>query len=167
MEYCHNYQGVPSLTHNNKELLVNLMSTLSLSISVDAHNSARYVVKHTTSKIESTDKSVFQRIGLAYRLADFVAYSYPSNRYASKADFVGDMLHLGFSRCHSEELLRAKKWDARMTLVWSYLDPTERELSQALDYSELENYWPNLDFLELDCTSPYRTTEDYFVTTPM
>ena len=73
------------------------------------------------------------------------------------------MLNLGFSKTQSEALLNAKRWDARMALAWSHLTPAERKMAKKLDYAEYENYWPELDFLELDCSSSGKKTEDPLV----
>ncbi|WP_156343174.1 hypothetical protein [Pseudomonas sp. NBRC 111134] len=107
--------------------------THSLSLSVDIDHPANFSAHHTTSKIESINRSVFQRIGLAYRMADFVAYGVPNNPYSWKANFFADMLNLGFSKTQSEALLNAKRWDARMALAWSHLTPAERKMAKKLD----------------------------------
>lgn len=124
------------------------MSTHSLSIFVDVNHPSNFNIKHLTSKAESINKSVFQRIGLAYRTADLIDSRITDNPYATKASLVGDLLNMGFSTEQCETLLSAKNWALRMELAWHFIKPIERKRAKKLDYSEYENYWENLDFLD-------------------
>lgn len=123
------------------------MSTLSLSIFVDVNHPADFTTKHSTSKADSITKSIFQRVGLAYRTSDLIADRIAANPYAAKSALMAELLNLGFSEEQSEVLLSAKKWDLRMTLVWQFINPIERKRAKKLDYSEYENYWHSLDFV--------------------
>ena len=124
------------------------MSTHSLSIFVDVNHPANFDIKHSTSKAESITKSVFQRIGLAYKTADLIASRITDNPYATKASLVGDLLNLGFSKEQCETLLSARNWGLRMELAWHFIKPIERKRAKKLDYYEYENYWHSLDFLD-------------------
>lgn len=124
------------------------MSTHSLSIFVDVNHPANFSIKHSTSKAESITKSVFQRIGLAYRTADLIASRIADNPYAAKSSLVGDLLNIGFSQEQGETLLSAKNWDLRMELAWLFIKPIDRKRAKTLDYSEYENYWHSLSFLD-------------------
>lgn len=132
------------------------MSTLSLSIFVDVNHPADFTTKHSTSKADSITKSIFQRVGLAYRTSDLIADRIAANPYAAKSALMAELLNLGFSDEQSEVLLRAKKWDLRMALVWQFISPIERKRAKKLDYSEYENYWQNLDFLDKRSSTPSR-----------
>jgi hypothetical protein len=123
------------------------MSTLSISIFVDVNHPADFTIKHSTTKADSITKSVFQRVGLAYKTADLIAHRIAANPHAGKSSLVADLLNMGFSKEQSEVLLSAKNWDLRMELAWHFIKPIERRRAKKLDYSQYENYWQNLDFL--------------------
>jgi hypothetical protein len=91
--------------------------------------------------------SHFQRIGLAYRESDAIKKRITENPYAAKAHFIKIMIGIGLCLHDAEALLGAKKWNLRMELAWSFLEPAERKQAQSIDYDRCENYWPNLDFL--------------------
>jgi hypothetical protein len=135
------------------------MSTHSLSIFVDVNHPANFNIKHLTSKAESITKSVFQRIGLAYRTADLIAYRITDNPYAAEASLVRDLLNMGFSKQQSETLLSAKNWDLRMTLAWDVIGSVERTRARKLDYSKYENYWQNTDFLAIKISTTATATQ--------
>lgn len=124
------------------------MNTLSLSILTDINQPANFTIEHSTNKTDSIHKSVFQRIGLAFRKSDLIKYRISDNPYAAKSCLVSALLNMGFSSSQSEVLLSAKGWDLRMQLAWQFLSPLERQRAKRLDYSEFENYWENLDFTD-------------------
>lgn len=55
---------------------------------------------------------------------------------------------MGFSNEQRETLLSATKWELRMELAWRFIKPTERERAKKLNYSEHDNDWHSLDFLD-------------------
>lgn len=128
------------------------MTTLSLNLFIDCNHPARFSVQHSTQQKDPIRKSLFQRIGLAYQTHDLIADRVAGNPYAAKCSLITDLLNLGFCIEQSEILLSAKDWGTRMELAWHVIKPIERKRAKKLDYSEYENYWHNLQFL--DPTSP-------------
>ncbi|AAY37695.1 hypothetical protein [Pseudomonas syringae] len=51
--------------------------------------------------------------------------------------------------CH-KPLLTAPNWKTRMLAAWSIIGGAERALAAQLDYSDVHNYWPSVDFCEPD-----------------
>ena len=122
------------------------MTTLFLKLYIDCNHPARFSVQHSTGRKDSITKSLFQRVGLAYKTHDLIANRVAANPYAAKCSLFTDLLNLGFSSEQSEILLNAKGWGMRMELTWMFIKPTERVRAQDLDYAEYENYWESLSF---------------------
>lgn len=81
-----------------------------------------------------------QRIGLAYRTADLIAYRISSNSYPAKSHFAADLLNMGFNKDQAQRLLCEKDWVLRMLLAWEELPALERKKASELDYDKVENY---------------------------
>lgn len=129
------------------------MSSYSISLFIDIQSPANFNVHHTTGKLDSIKESTFQRLGLAYREFDVINHKISGNQYAGKAHLVAILLNSGLSKDRAELLLAANNWEDRMRLTWAFLQPSDRRKAKGLDYEDVENYWPNLDFLDLKWSS--------------
>lgn len=124
------------------------MTTLRITIAVNACDEADFVIRSCVKKQESVWASRLQRIGAAYRESDAIAKRITENPYAAKACFVKALASCGVSLVNAETLLAEKGWRHRMNLTWELLNEHERIEARSLDYQVYENYWPNLDFLD-------------------
>jgi hypothetical protein len=129
------------------------MSTFSISIFTNINSQSDFTVSHETSNLESAGKSLLQKIGLIYHMFDKVSERTNENPYAAKSFFVAKILNIGFNAEQAEALMSAKSWDLRMQLAWSLLPSLERRKAKRMAYSEYENYWPTLDFVEFPSSS--------------
>ncbi|NAT60514.1 hypothetical protein CU666_21950 [Pseudomonas syringae pv. actinidifoliorum] len=105
-------------------------------------------VTHSIDKTESQLISKFQYLGYLLRQADAsVAYD----------DFLGpsvmiqfgiDVGTLGYDEYACVHMLCAPNWKIRMYAAWCVMGNTEREVAASLRYDDVQNYWPNTDFLD-------------------
>lgn len=124
------------------------MYSYTVSLFIDIQSPANFDVHHTTRKLDSIKESTFQRIGLAYREFDVINHQISGNQYAGKAHLVSILINSGLNKDRAELLLAANNWDDRIRLTWAFLQPLDRRKAKGLNYEDVENYWPNLDFLD-------------------
>lgn len=126
------------------------MTTLRITIAINACNEADFEVRSSIKKQESLWASNFQLIGLAYRESDAIAKRITENPYAAKECFIKALIGCGMSLADAETLLAAKGWKRRMRLTWELLNEYQRIDALNLDYAIYENYWPSSNFPNAD-----------------
>lgn len=123
------------------------MSTFQVSIFVGIAPGTSFRTAHSTSKVESSNFSLFQRIGLLYHELDVISARIPENPYAAKAYFYSQLDAAGADLGLAEALLSASDWALRMDVAWELLSRHERLKTRKIDYDIYENYWPSREFL--------------------
>ncbi|GFZ74376.1 hypothetical protein PSE10C_51180 [Pseudomonas amygdali pv. eriobotryae] len=118
-------------------------------------------VTHSIDKTESRLISKFQYLGYLLRQADAsVAYN----------DFLGpsvviqfgfDVNTLGYDEYAPVHILCAPDWKIRMYAAWCVIGGAERDLASNLNYDDIQNYWPNADFLAPDWADEVRNWAQY------
>ncbi|OSR74434.1 hypothetical protein BV326_01253 [Pseudomonas syringae pv. actinidiae] len=123
------------------------MHTFRVSIFLGIAPGMSFRTHHSTSKMDSSGFSIFQRVGLLYQEFDLITAKVPKNPFAAKAYFYSQLDAAGGDLTVAEALLSATDWNLRMDLAWELLSRSERLKTRKIDYDVYENYWPSREFL--------------------
>jgi len=118
-------------------------------------------ISRTIEKKESRTLSRFQCLGQLCGWADAIAGegSKAGNPIAAIVGFGTELDTLGFDYYDPVHLLSAPNWKIRMYAAWCIIGSEERAIATSLDYNEVHNYWPNIDF----CDSGWSDEVDHWV----
>lgn len=110
------------------------------------------IADHAIEKNESRHLSKFQALGYLLYWADALTEdgSDVSSSVGAMFGFDAEVAAMGFEPYDPVHILTAPNWRTRMLAVWSVLGGAERAIAAQLDYSDVHNYWPSVDFCEQD-----------------
>jgi len=123
------------------------MNTFTMNVNVRSTSNGPVIeVSHSPHKKESIDASVFQAVGLLYRLSDALVEQQPQLVQVVTAYFTSRLRLFGLREETVQILANADTWSLRMRCTWCILDSVHKARAQALDYESYQNYWPTDKF---------------------
>lgn len=127
----------------------------SKAVSSTTHNSqvcldSKEKNESPKEKKESTNLSRFQALGHLCGWADGLVGVDDSaaNTIGAILGFGAELVALGFKYYDPVHLLSAPNWKIRMYVAWCIIGGGERALATNLDYNEVRNYWPSIEFCD-------------------
>lgn len=106
--------------------------------------------RHFIQKSDSQDVSQFQALGLLFLMLDAVTEFDEAMGDYSKLSFKSILMNDGWDESVVRRLLSAVGWQERLYVSWSALTQQEHKAARDLDYNLFQNYWPDLEFCQLD-----------------
>ncbi len=110
------------------------------------------IADQAIEKNESRHLSKFQALGYLLCWVDALTEdgSDVSGPVGAMFGFDAEVAAMGFEPYDPVHILTAPNWRTRMLAAWSVLGGAERAIAAQLDYNDVHNYWPSVDFCKPD-----------------